>query len=204
MKNYAYRAIAILAALGGFGLYVLYDLNIPETEVDTVVDRSGSTKEIRKREIASVSVQLENAPPRHTYVRLYRMGHSTQEVYSGSLDHAPLESIISTLTATTGSSDPRKGTNFALMAEALARSRSKASASKRRITILTDGGDDYAKDPALAERYRKAVDRICADPGLESVTFRGVKPEFRDPIRLAWGSIGSKLHILTSDQVDED
>lgn len=182
--------------------FTLYEVSVaPESELILVKDYSGSSAQASKHQDAEVVLALDNAPP-HTHLDLFRMGATTEEIFSGSLDDASTESITKTLKQETDLADDRKGTNFAKMAEAVSKAAASSRAKVVRVEIFTDGGDDFL-DPGSVARYRKAASAICKDQRLAPVIFSGVRPEYREAIRTAWKDAGNKLQILTADQLGD-
>lgn len=202
MKNpFVPLLITVVVALGVISLFLYRTANTPETQLIIVKDYSGSIVGQASQQEALTVLALENAPS-HTYLDLFRMGATTEEIFAGSLDDTSPEVIIKTLRQETSRADSRKGTNFAKMAQAVAKAVSASHAAKIQIRIFTDGGNDFL-DKASLESYRKAALMICRDRRLKSVTFTGVKPEYREPIRNIWAACGTKLQIQNSDQIDQ-
>ncbi len=172
----------------------------PKTALFIVVDFSGSTESERKQQQAVVATEVEAAPP-NSELTLFRMGYTTEELLSGSLDETPVESVVGALKKGTDHSDHHKGTNFANMAEALAGAVGRSKAEHIRIEAITDGGDDFATDQAARERYVKAARQICEDKRVEAVAFIGVESADRSVIRTLWAGAGGRLQVLDASQV---
>lgn len=103
---------------------------VPKTELLLVADYSGSTEQARVQQQAVFISTIESADPNADFC-LFRMGFTTDEVMSGSLDGTPEDAIISKLKQSTDASDRRRGTNFAKMAQALAASVTGSRMSPR-------------------------------------------------------------------------
>ena len=172
----------------------------PKKEFLLVADYSGSTEQARAQQQAVFISTIESADPNADFC-LFRMGFSTDEVMSGSLDKTPEDAIIAKLKETMDASDKRRGTNFAKMAQALVGSIANSKANRIDIVVATDGGNDYASDGAAVAAYSGAISTICGDDRMESVTFVGVRPEYRASLRAAWSKAGDRLHLLDPAQI---
>jgi hypothetical protein len=171
----------------------------PAYECLYVVDYSASTERERARQFGAILSDLESAPE-GTEVRAYRMGSSTQEFYSGTIGDEGADPVAVALRQEALGSDPAKGTDFAEMAEAVAGFCRSFKGKELRVRVLTDGGDDYATDRKVRERYRKAAAEICADGRVSSIIFYGVRPRYRQDVRAAFSKAGNRLRVLDLGQ----
>ena len=165
-----------------------------ESEYIYVIDRSDSTGGTRQNQIDSVVVELDSVPL-GTHLTIYRMGSTTEEVYSDDLNDTGIEALKNTLMNDAKASDPVKGTNFNLMTQAVARRVASSKAKEIHIRLLTDGADDFTGDPKNQAAYEKAAKEVCSDKRVRSIVFAGVKPGFREAIRRNWGNSASPLQI---------
>ena len=192
--------IVVVAALTLGGWAAVHQANLPKSTLIIVDDYSASTESNRQRELGQIAVELEAAQP-NTSVVLFRMGSTTEEIFAGLLDETSTETVVKTVKDETTRSDPKKGTNFAVMAEAVANYVDSCKADRIQVQILTDGGDDFKSDPANSRRYHKAADRICSDSRVASITFIGVQTGFREDLRSVWSKAGAKLRLLSASEV---
>lgn len=167
-----------------------------------VIDYSGSTAALREREIGAVLAGVEEAPE-GSWATAYRMGRTTDEIFDGPVDESAEDALASAAKKAAGTSDPREGTSFRRMAEALAALTRRANGRRLRVLVLTDGGDDFASDPSEARGYRAAAGELARCPELESLEFWGVEPGSREAIRAAFGAAGPKLRILGRDELPD-
>lgn len=166
-----------------------------KTEYGFVLDWSASTANTRKKQIAQIFAELDQADP-SANVRLYRMASMTQEIFSGKASDIGVDAVMKRADELSTKSDGNLGTDFAEMAEALERFERESDASNLKLRVLTDGQDDYANDPAHRAAYRSAATKVTSDPRLDSLVFEGVQPGFREPLREVFKNAGSKLQIL--------
>ena len=162
-----------------------------------VIDYSASAADQRQRQLGVIAAELESADP-DTSVTVFRMGAETDEAFSGSLSGTSVDSLIGSLQKETARPDPRKGTSFAKMAEALCAYLQRQTGVVR-VEVLTDGGND-ALDPESLRRYTQAVMAVASSPHLESISFIGVRPGLREALRRDWIRAGKKLKILALGQ----
>lgn len=164
-----------------------------------VVDRSGSTAAVRRRLLGTALAEIEGLPP-GTRVVLFRMGSRTEEFYDGATGDAGADGIAARLAEGALPSDGEPGTDFPAMAKSLA-AFSRAFAGRRLLVrVLTDGGDDRARDAAAQASYRRDAAALCADPRVAEVAFWGVRPGFHEGVRRAFGKAGTRLRILGPGQ----
>lgn len=160
-----------------------------------VADWSGSTAPIRRRLLGATLAEIESLPP-GTRVMVYRMGSSTQEVYDGGLGESGTDALAAALARDALPSDPKRGTDFPRMTQALATFSRSFTGSRFLVRVLTDGGDDRAGDRKAQAEYRRAASELCADRRLAELAFVGVGPGFREGIRQAFGTAGARLRLL--------
>jgi len=174
-----------------------------KSELLFVADYSGSTRLARGQQLAVLVSMIEAADPKASFC-LFRMGYTTEEIMSGSLDEASEVEIVTKVRKATGLSDDRRGTNFAQMADTLARTVTNSAAERVQIVICTDGDDDFAYDPANAAAYSRAVSSICRDKRIESVRLIGVLPQNRMSVRAKWAEAGTRLSLLEPEQAGQE
>ena len=166
-----------------------------------VVDYSKSTEKSRRSELGLMVHELDEAPPGASVV-VYRMGSKTQEIFSGVVGPETEDQIIQAAMLDLRESDPKTGTDFADMADALAHFCDGHPGQQLRLRVLTDGGNDFAGDAHRLHDYRAAANCISANRNLDSLVFQGVDPGYREAIRKVFGKAGSKLEIRTQGQLN--
>lgn len=172
------------------------DSHAPKEAFVYVIDYSGSTESMRRGQVSTVVAELETAPL-DSLVTVLRMGSSTEEIYSGKLDDTGVDSITETMIHDTAHSDPKKGTNFAKMAEALKATCDRYASYSLAIRVLTDGADDFKWDPTSRKAYLSAAKTVATRSNLRGISFIGVQPPYREDVRNAFSVAGEKLTIPT-------
>jgi hypothetical protein len=165
-----------------------------------VIDYSKSTDDIRRQEVGVMLAELEDAP-RDSTIIVFRMGYTTEEIYAGPLGDTGIDTLTSTVMREVSKSDPTPGTNFAEMAKALEAFGLSGRSDCYNLRILTDGANDFTDSKANVMEYGEAAAKVAENPHLSSLIFYGVKPGYREALRSIWGKAGSRLRILSQDQM---
>jgi hypothetical protein len=163
-----------------------------------VIDYSKSTSAFRKQEVGQMLAELEAAPDNSNVV-IYRMGFETEEIFSGQLGDAGTDSLIGTLNRDVVTSDPKNGTNFAKMTDALLSFSREFKGDHYKVRIMTDGANDFS-DLKNLKTYHANASLLALDSRISSLRFYGVEPAFRHDIRRAFGAAGCRLQIINQDQ----
>lgn len=159
-----------------------------------VFDNSGSARDQQKRFEAEFVVAFESFPP-NARVTVLRTGSSTVETDSGEAGERTAESFVSALRRDTAAQDPRGGTDYAAMAEAMGNAAIRSHADRIHFIVFTDGGDDFAGEPNHRRRYESAAGDLGRNGKVASIRFVGVEPGFWEALRRTWSVAGPKLEI---------
>lgn len=170
-----------------------------KTATHYILDGSGSVAMTTDQEIAAMMIEMESAPV-DAEITVSVMASKTIEIFSGSLANIEPFEIARIARSALASPDPVKGTDLSAMAVAIYGWTTRTDAKVLKIRVMTDGGDDFAKDPKRAKTYSYVASKIVKDKRVASMVFHGVKVGYREPIRSHFGGLGSKLKILSSGE----
>lgn len=170
-----------------------------KTAVHYILDGSGSVAMTTDQEIAAMVIEMESAPV-DAEITVSVMASKTIEIFSGSLANTEPYEIARIARSALASPDPAKGTDLSAMAVAVYNWTTRTDAKVLKIRVMTDGGDDFAKDPKRAKEYSHFASKIVKDKRVASVIFHGVKIGYREPIRAHFGELGAKLKILSAGE----
>lgn len=164
-----------------------------------VLDGSGSASETTDQEIAAMVIEMESAPL-DADITVSVMASKTIEIFSGSLAQTEPIEIARIARSALASPDPVKGTDLSAMAVAVYKWTTRTDAKVLKVRVMSDGGDDFGKDPKRAKAYSYVASKIVKDKRVASMIFHGVKVGYREPIRAHFGELGAKLKILSAGE----
>jgi len=170
-----------------------------KTAIHYVLDGSGSVAATTDQEIAAMVIEIESAPV-DAEITVSVMASKTIEIFSGSLANTEPYEIARIARSALASPDPVKGTDLSAMAVAVYNWTTRTDAKVLKVRVMSDGGDDFAKDPKRAKAYTYVASKIVKDKRVASLIFHGVKVGYREPIRAHFGELGPKLKILSAGE----
>lgn len=187
-------------AVGGAGATAFSGPSAPTATRLTLlaVDRSRSTESIRAQLMNTAFDIGTNFDSARDAFRLYRFGNGIQEVYSQLPEDDDAFALV--LAQQMKVSDPILGTNYAQVAETLANVAENAPEKEIHIVIVGDGLNDYADDPRIEKRYRRAAQRLARNPHIKWLRFWGPGVGSREEIRSVFQPLGGRLQIQSLDQ----
>lgn len=143
------------------------------------IDTSGSAKE-QNKEVFGRATDLVLEAPEGKPVYIYRFDSAPAEVFSEE-PPATREDIAKVLNKLMDRSSTTTGTNLYLLFERMEKTLERSS-REVRIVVFTDCGFEEMKDKDI-EGVKKITKAWNSSDRIESLTFIGVKPGFREQLR---------------------